>query len=528
MKIEEFIEKGYFLKELPKCFSTKQYSEKVTLIFKNWKEKYETLNKSTKKMYSKSSCIKFSYPKKEFNRRYLSIPNPLHYSELAFEIVENWEEILEKFENNKMSESLPVIDSIRKVRAITTKSKSFLSFQEKKIELSFDCIYELKVDISKFYDSIYTHTVAWALHGKEEARTKMYSDNLLGNKIDKKIRNCQEGHSIGIPIGPDSSFLVSELILNVIDKKISLKGCRYADDIYLYSNDKIELQKSLKKLREQLAEYKLSLNESKVEIKKFPFKIDEGWESELEKIIRQFSEKESQQKKAIKNFFNFVFIEMEKSKKDQILKYAHYKLLKVEIFKGNWENFENLLLKSMLLCPEIIEKSIEILKKHEEYVSKNKLGILINRIIQINSDFGNDYEIIWALWAAKELNIKIKFCNIKKIIETASSITCVLAIGIYKDGLVKEVKGKEFELIERIKNRIKNKNFYSDEWILYYELAKKNWFSDLQEFIKKDLFMELLLNNNIEFFSFENITVAKNKNEIEIIEQFDGEVSMFD
>lgn len=511
MTIDDFLEKGYFIKELPSCFSTKQFSENIREIMDEWESKFNLMSKSEKRKYIKSACIKFSYPKQEMNRRQLAIPNPLHYTELVKEIVVNWTELNNKFKDNKRSYSLPIEDM--KKRAIRAKSPKFKDFQEAKINISYNSFYELKIDISKFYDSIYTHTIAWAIHGKKEAKEKIGDESLLGNRIDKKLRNCQDGQSIGIPTGPDISFLLSELILNDIDNRVrkGIEFCRFADDIYLYANKKEELYKELKEINKLFSEYKLSINENKLKIKKFPFKINEEWITELEKIEEELSE-EKKQGKAIINFFNLIFIEMEKSGKNQILKYGQYKLLEKHIFPKNWEIFESLLLKSILISPEIIEIAIRILKKHEALVNKNKLKSLINKIIDLNSELGNDYEVIWALWLAKELNIKINRTNIQKVLQNTSSITCVLALDIYKRNLVN--KENDEEIIEILKERLGSEKFYSEEWILYYELKRKKWFSAFDG-LEEDEYMKILLDKGIEFLKSEEEELE----ESEIIEE---------
>lgn len=513
MKIEDFLEKGYFLKELPPCFTTKKFSENILEIIKEWSLKYKTLSNKEKKKYEKSTCIKFSYPKQEMSRRYLSMPNPLHYTELVNEIVNNWQEINKKFEGNKRSHSLPIIDMEK--RAIKAKSYNFKTFQENKIKMSYDNFYELKIDISKFYDSIYTHTIAWAIHGKKEAKEKIF-ENILGNRLDKKLRSCQDGQSIGIPTGPDVSFLLSEIILNDIDKKMknTVKMCRFADDIYIYANKKEELYKELKEINKYFSDYKLSLNESKLKIKKFPFQIEEKWIIELEKIEKDFY-KEKTQKKAIINFFNIIFIEMEKSGKSQILKYGQYKLFKKEISFENWPLFESLLLKSILICPEIIEKGIGILKRHNEFVNKAKLKSLVNKIIELNCELGNDYEVIWALWLAKEFGIKINLINMQNIIENTSSITCVLALDIYKKKLV--TTKNDLKIISLLKDRLGNENFYSDEWILYYELKKKKWFSEFNE-LAEDEYLKILLSKDIEFYNSDGINFNNMEEDKDYIE----------
>lgn len=44
-------------------------------------------------------------------------------------------------------------------------------------------------DIADCYPSIYTHSIAWALHGMQFAKCHK-QDNLLGNNIDKKFKIC--------------------------------------------------------------------------------------------------------------------------------------------------------------------------------------------------------------------------------------------------------------------------------------------------------------------------------------------------
>jgi len=76
--------------------------------------------------------------------------------------------------------------------------------------------------------SIYTHSIPWALHTKEKARADTkYA--LPGNRLDLWMRECQDKQTGGIPIGPDTSYIVSEVIgtamdLQLLDKLPSTRG----------------------------------------------------------------------------------------------------------------------------------------------------------------------------------------------------------------------------------------------------------------------------------------------------------------
>ncbi len=77
-----------------------------------------------------------------------------------------------------------------------------------------------KTDIANFYSSIYTHSIAWAIEGREEA----FSDKdfkLAGNKIDRLIQYANDARTNGIPVGSALSDLISEIVLSVVDARVS-------------------------------------------------------------------------------------------------------------------------------------------------------------------------------------------------------------------------------------------------------------------------------------------------------------------
>ncbi|MCV5837901.1 RNA-directed DNA polymerase, partial [Escherichia coli] len=80
-----------------------------------------------------------------------------------------------------------------------------------------------KTDISRFYHSIYTHSIAWTYHTKDISKRNR-SNSLFGNVLDKHSQDSQDGQTIGLPIGPDTSLIIAESLLSNIDLKLSEKG----------------------------------------------------------------------------------------------------------------------------------------------------------------------------------------------------------------------------------------------------------------------------------------------------------------
>ena len=105
------------------------------------------------------------------------------------------------------------------------------------IKKQFGNKYCVQADISNFYPSIYTHSVCWALVGKDVSK-KDRDDQKWFNKIDKAIRSCQDRESIGIHIGPDTSGIIAEIILSQIDKELKdFNFIRHIDDYKCYCED---------------------------------------------------------------------------------------------------------------------------------------------------------------------------------------------------------------------------------------------------------------------------------------------------
>ena len=61
--------------------------------------------------------------------------------------------------------------------------------------------------------SSYTHSISWALHGKDTAKNQKDNKELLGNKVDKIIRDMCNCQTNGIPQGSTIIDFIAEIIL---------------------------------------------------------------------------------------------------------------------------------------------------------------------------------------------------------------------------------------------------------------------------------------------------------------------------
>lgn len=145
--------------------------------------------------------------------------------------------------------------------------------EQASIELALDFRYVFQTDIAECYSSICTHSIAWAVHGKEKAKEKKHDQSLIGNAIACRIQDMQHGQTIGIPQGSVLMDLIGELVLGYADLELSKRLAdanitdfqilRYRDDYRIFVNESQTGERIMKTLVEVLIGLGLKLNASK-------------------------------------------------------------------------------------------------------------------------------------------------------------------------------------------------------------------------------------------------------------------------
>nr|WP_321461060.1 antiviral reverse transcriptase Drt3b [uncultured Cohaesibacter sp.] len=145
--------------------------------------------------------------------------------------------------------------------------------------------FQLSLDISKCFDSIYTHSMAWATKSKQEAKENTGALS-FGNQFDKVMQRLNHNETSGICIGPESSRIFAEIILAKVDQDarrslaekknpirdgIDYECKRYVDNYYVFTNDPNTAEHVEHELSIALREYNLHLNTEKRQLDKRPF-----------------------------------------------------------------------------------------------------------------------------------------------------------------------------------------------------------------------------------------------------------------
>lgn len=492
MDLEKLISKGYFATELPPPFNSELLGKEAVNMFNH----FETFDNSTKKDFYETLNLTYSVPKVGLSRRLMGIPNPIHQIELSKVISDSWVEIQKIYNRSKISSSKQIEDDSGE-RA-TTMVDTFGEFKEKCLEQSFDKLFELKTDISKYFPTIYTHSIPWAIHSKSVAKSKRNDDTLLGNLIDKAIRSGQSGQTIGIPIGPDTSRIISEILGCTFDKlltdKFKLVGFRYVDDCFFYFDSQSSAEQVFKHFQSILTEYGLDINEEKTSIRKQPLPFESKWVIQLSNY--QIRKNEKGQITDLKNFVSFAFDLVNTYPKDSILKFAIKKLFYDKVYKNNWSLFESLIFKMGISEPVILPEILKLLLTYENWVSKTKLKRFLTSIISEHVYKGHHFEVSWALWIAKSFSIKINKALAQQVFDSRDSISILIAFDMMQRKLINDKIS-----LKSINSEVNKAGFVNEWWLLIYEGIVKKWIKPKPtDLLSKNKYFYELKKKKIEFY----------------------------
>ena len=236
-------------------------------------------------------CI-YNASKRGGQRRIFGVPHPLFIKDQALFFDRHWPHIQSLFSAAPGSASCLILDGVGPRSVRITPHQDLPKLRLTKLSRFKYC---LVTDVSRFYPSVYTHTLPWAINGKTAAKLDISANSaaIFGNKIDFIMRQGQLKQTVGMSVGPDVSKISAEIIMSAVDKhflRISGKSppiyVRHVDDYWIGGNSQEECEKHLQNLRLSLKQYQLDINENKTRIVSTKYIFAESWPFELEKEVR--------------------------------------------------------------------------------------------------------------------------------------------------------------------------------------------------------------------------------------------------
>jgi hypothetical protein len=337
--------------------------------------------------------------------------------------------------------------------------------------------YILKTDISKFYPSIYTHSIPWAIHGKVFAKANRGNQH-LGNLLDTWIRQGQDGQTIGIPIGPDTSLVIAETILCALDEDITnrmqfINGLRYVDDFEFGVKSYSEAEAILALLQELLKDYQLELNFAKTAIIDLPIPLESNWVPILRNFDFDSPTNYKRQKAALVDYFDKVYEFSRRWPNDSVLKYAIERLKDVGIKSENTAVVQDFFLQCIMVDTSTFRSAVRGLILHNNKGLKLDLNLLsdvFNHQIRKQCPAGRGSEAAWAIWALIYWNISIDSESATALSKMNDPFVALLALDARQRGLMPN--NLNTSLWESYMN---TSDLYGKHWLLSYEANVKGW-----------------------------------------------------
>jgi hypothetical protein len=491
-KLKRLIERGYFPSQLPPPLITAGLAARRGQLTATWPQ---VLNRipSTRGEH-------FSVARAGHSRRPITIPNPVNQFYLSQAIATYWNDLQRHFKRSRLSLSRPILKgTIGRATEVVPLS----DLAERRLILSSSFRYVLKTDISRFFPTLYTHSVPWALHGKAQAKANQRNRTatFFGNIIDYLMQGSQERQTIGIPIGPDTSHIVSDIIATSVDLQVRAQlgrwpvGYRHVDDFFLCFNTREEAEAALTTIVKALREFELDINPAKTFITEADDLREDDWVDHIKTL--HISDEGRTQRQDLHRFFARA---LDLAREDEnALKYALKKSIATPISLDNWEVYEAYLLRCGMIAPNCMQTIVHLLVTYHLLgysLDKGRIANFCANVIVLAARGDHHSEIAWALWLARELLIPLRAVATRALSELQSSVCALIALDLRDKGLLRgKLETRQWE------QWLQPSGLRGPMWLLAYEASSKQWLRhQVAGFVQKDDFFGAMQQASISFY----------------------------
>lgn len=472
--LSSLLSRGYFPRELPPPFTTAAYARYARRVGSSWPPGGWT------------RCVTHNLARPGGLRRPLRIPNPFSYFDLARIITDNWDSIQTHTWKQTLSASRPYVlkassravipryryGELARLRALRRRSGRYL----------------LLTDIDQFYPTIYTHTIPWALHTKATCKAALKPKKgkklavLLGDTIDKALQRMNEGQTHGIPIEPDTSLVVAEILLAAADEMLVAKrsdtfsGFRYVDDYELSFQSLSDAEEALAELQAILAAFELNLNPKKTRIVDLPRGLEGAWSIELKSINIRAKKSPVAQRNDMLAFFSRAFELAATHPSESVLRYAVSHVQRLDVSSSAWRSFHNCVLSAASADPSTLPVALgtlyEVARLGGHIVPKGPLSEVLESVILRHAPRAQGSEVAWAIWGDLAWNVELSNEAAVLIDTMEDDIVALLAMHASARGLFPRgslTKNSWAALVAQ------PDVLEGEHWLLAYEANQQGW-----------------------------------------------------
>lgn len=422
----------------------------------------------------------------------------------SYLIVNNYKQLTKGFNKMDGTCSRPTFKGRTKFQRAVLPAIRGKEYKQKKLELRSRFPYILKLDVKNYYRSIYTHSIPWAIHGKTNAKTNKWGSS-LGNNLDKAFQQGQDGQTVGIPTGPDTSFIISEVILTrMTEAMIQNKAIkndrylRYFDDIEYGCESANEGNNVLGIFEKALREYELEINPEKVEIISGPSDIEYPWIYHLKAHLKGASIKSD----SLLEMFSFVADLAKQHPNDYVFRYFLKRMREVIVDDSAWRPYQNILFALLQENHGDIKEVLEQLYYYQyigKQIDKRMLTEGLNRKVEAQLNTTVTSELSWVIYGYLLFDLQIDVDLARKILKSGDVPSKILIskLAFQKKSILQS------DINAIVKSWGKDV-LNSEDWLFAYEVFANGWHTSgtrIEMPSNRELF-EYLKDNKVSFLDF--------------------------
>ncbi len=522
------LSKGYFPKELPPVFTTEDFGRLSQDVLQRWDA--DSVFKIDKKSLGKTPCKKkrrnaytyfiesaeaeiLSKPKRGYERRNLTITHPIPQALLVKEISENWKSV-QKWLSRQAFSIDDIMVSGEYERGV--KEINFGAHREKSLYLEATSDWLVKTDITRFYPSIYTHSIPWAAYGKERVKSRMgYYKGSFADRIDVLVRACNRNQTVGIPIGPETSRIIAEVISSRIDTdfrshKLDLADHsvdRLQDDWNVGARTLEQAEDVVTCISSIYRSYGLEINGSKTSVDHIIGSKRKTWISEIGAFLSHRSG--SLRGARLREFINLSLRLQSDFQSDPVVSYALSVIERAGVINSDIRDIESFLLKTAVIAPSSMDKICRIILNLQHTsggISAERIGRRFVLLAERNLEKGHHFETLWLLYTLRGLKRPFKSERICELSEEASSSALSLLLLDMKQMRmgIGNLPTEEWEA------QISSDSVIRDwSWLLAYEAFRKGWLKDTKSLLKEPFFAAMDVNDIVFYDPKRNISASR-------------------
>ena len=390
--------------------------------------------------------------------------------------VSNWTKLRSLTAQSPISSSRPY-----KGRGEDPRSLRFVGGNDRfdRVRMTSGARYTLQTDISDFYPSIYTHAVDWAIRGKAAAKRDR-SLRTAGAKIDKALRDQSDGQTSGICIGPDTSWLIGEVLLAKIDAELCKQfpkarrhAHRWYDDLTFYARSLGEAEGVLAAYERLLMDYEMSLNPAKTLISEGIRLHDNAWLIQM----RQARYRDDSPTHLAGDVIDLFTMAFETASRDASTGAISYAIKRCNPFPGGsaWPTYQQLLLTSATLEPSCLPHVRDVLLFAEEVgLPLDRAGIAesMNQVCVTHAPQDHGSEVAWALSILRELALPVDSTTARRVVEMSDNFSLLLLLDAWTKS--KRMR-RSVDLNPVVKRAEAPTALMTEDWLLAYESRCRRW-----------------------------------------------------